>query len=133
MIAFVRGRVAGTSLTSVVLEVGGIGLELQCTPDTIAGLRHGADTPGAALLTGGLMLGVYPILQVEQHGWGSSRTLILGAVAVAAIQQAHSRSPVRVHMDGGVVEIEWSGKGQPVYIRGPAEYVCEGELLPYQE
>ena len=43
MIAFVRGRVAGTSLTSVVLEVGGVGLELQCTPDTIAGLRHGAE------------------------------------------------------------------------------------------
>lgn len=43
MIAFVRGRVAGTSLTSAVLEVGGIGLELQCTPDTLAGLRHGAE------------------------------------------------------------------------------------------
>ncbi len=43
MIAFVRGRVAGTSLTSAVLEVGGIGLELQCTPDTLAGLRPGAE------------------------------------------------------------------------------------------
>ena len=43
MIAFVRGRVAGISLTSAVLEVGGVGLELQCTPDTIAGLRHGAE------------------------------------------------------------------------------------------
>lgn len=43
MIAFVRGRVAGTSLTSAVLEVGGVGLELQCTPDTLAGLRHGAE------------------------------------------------------------------------------------------
>lgn len=30
-------------LTSAVLEVGGIGLELQCTPDTIAGLRLGAE------------------------------------------------------------------------------------------
>ena len=54
-------------------------------PGESLGLRHGADTPGAALLTGGLMLGVYTILQVEQHGWGSARTLILGAVAVAAI------------------------------------------------
>ena len=43
MIAFVRGRVATVSLTSVVLEVGGVGLELQCTPDTISTLRTGAE------------------------------------------------------------------------------------------
>jgi Holliday junction DNA helicase RuvA len=43
MIAFVRGRVAAVSLTSVVLEVGGVGLELQCTPDTISTLRTGAE------------------------------------------------------------------------------------------
>jgi Holliday junction DNA helicase RuvA len=43
VIAFVRGRVADVGLTSVVLEVGGVGLELQCTPDTIAGLRIGSE------------------------------------------------------------------------------------------
>jgi holliday junction DNA helicase RuvA len=43
MIAFVSGRVAALGLTSAVLEVGGVGLELQCTPDTLAGLRTGAD------------------------------------------------------------------------------------------
>jgi Holliday junction DNA helicase RuvA len=43
MIAFVRGRVAEVGLTSAVLEVGGVGLELQCTPDTLAALRTGAD------------------------------------------------------------------------------------------
>jgi Holliday junction DNA helicase RuvA len=42
MIASVRGRVAGVTLTSAVLEVGGVGLELQCTPDTLAALRVGA-------------------------------------------------------------------------------------------
>ena len=42
MIAFVSGRVAAVGLTSVVLEVGGVGLDLQCTPDTIAGLRVGS-------------------------------------------------------------------------------------------
>jgi Holliday junction DNA helicase RuvA len=41
LIAFVRGQVAGVSLTSAVLEVGGVGLELMCTPGTIAGLRTG--------------------------------------------------------------------------------------------
>jgi len=43
MIAFVRGRVAAVTLTSAVLEVGGVGLELQCTPVTLAGLRPGAE------------------------------------------------------------------------------------------
>ena len=43
MIAFVRGRVAAVGLTSAVLEVGGVGLELQCTPDTLAGLRTGTE------------------------------------------------------------------------------------------
>ena len=43
MIAFVRGRVAALGLTSAVLEVGGVGLELQCTPDTLAGLRTGTE------------------------------------------------------------------------------------------
>jgi Holliday junction DNA helicase RuvA len=43
MIAFVRGRVAGVTLSSAVLEVGGVGLELMCTPNTLATLRHGAE------------------------------------------------------------------------------------------
>ncbi|MCX6395234.1 MAG: Holliday junction branch migration protein RuvA [Propionibacteriales bacterium] len=42
MIAFVRGTVAAVGLTSAVLEVGGVGLELQCTPNTLADLRRGA-------------------------------------------------------------------------------------------
>ncbi|GAA3684877.1 Holliday junction branch migration protein RuvA [Nocardioides ginsengisoli] len=42
MIAFVRGQVAALSLTSAVLEVGGVGLELMCTPATLAQLRTGA-------------------------------------------------------------------------------------------
>ena len=41
MIAHVRGRVAAVTLSSAVLEVGGVGLELMCTPGTLAGLRTG--------------------------------------------------------------------------------------------
>lgn len=41
MIAFVRGEVAAVGLTSAVVAVGGIGLELQCTPGTLATLRRG--------------------------------------------------------------------------------------------
>lgn len=43
MIASVRGRVLHLGLTNAVVEVGGVGLELQCTPDTLAGLRHGQE------------------------------------------------------------------------------------------
>lgn len=41
MIAFVRGQVAAVSLSSAVVEVGGVGLELMCTPATLATLRPG--------------------------------------------------------------------------------------------
>jgi EmrB/QacA subfamily drug resistance transporter len=49
------------------------------------GLKAGADLPGAVLLTGGLMLGVYTILQVSEQGWGSTRTLGLGAISIALL------------------------------------------------
>jgi holliday junction DNA helicase RuvA len=42
VIAFVRGAVADVSPNSVVLEVGGVGLELQCTPATLATLHVGS-------------------------------------------------------------------------------------------
>jgi len=41
VIAFVSGRVAAVTLSSAVVEVGGVGLELQCTPGTLATLRGG--------------------------------------------------------------------------------------------
>ena len=43
MIAYVRGQVASVTLSSAVLEVGGVGLELACTPNTLANLRVGAE------------------------------------------------------------------------------------------
>ncbi len=41
MIAFVKGTVADVGLSSAVIEVGGIGLDVQCTPNTLAQLRVG--------------------------------------------------------------------------------------------
>ncbi len=41
MIAFVRGEVAAVGLTSAVVEVGGVGFEVLCTPNTLATLRPG--------------------------------------------------------------------------------------------
>jgi EmrB/QacA subfamily drug resistance transporter len=49
------------------------------------GLRHGADLPGAVLLTGGLMLGVYTVLEAGKEGWASAQTLVLGGVSIALI------------------------------------------------
>jgi len=45
------------------------------------GLDKGADTPGAVLITASLMLGVFTVLGIEEHGWVSARTLILAAVS----------------------------------------------------
>jgi Holliday junction DNA helicase RuvA len=41
MIAYVRGEVAAVTLNTAVLDVGGVGLELMCTPGTLATLRTG--------------------------------------------------------------------------------------------
>ncbi len=63
------------------------------------GFAAGADVPGAGLLTAGLMLGVYAILQVGAHGWGSTQTLVLGAVSLALLaafvaRQARVENPL---------------------------------------
>ncbi len=42
MIAFVRGQVAQVGITSVVVDLGSVGVEVQCAPGTIAGLRVGS-------------------------------------------------------------------------------------------
>ncbi|MET8695814.1 Holliday junction branch migration protein RuvA [Streptomyces bauhiniae] len=43
MIAFVSGTVAALAPDSAVVEVGGVGMAVQCTPDTLAKLRVGQD------------------------------------------------------------------------------------------
>lgn len=50
MIAFVRGEVSGIRATEAVLDVGGIGLALHCTPATTAELRVGQQAQLAASL-----------------------------------------------------------------------------------
>lgn len=44
MIASVSGRVANVSGDIAVVEVGGVGLAVQCTPSTLASLRPGVET-----------------------------------------------------------------------------------------
>ncbi|MEU9154167.1 MFS transporter [Streptomyces sp. NPDC048417] len=66
-------------------------------PERGAGLRQGADFPGAALVTGALMLTVYVI--VGAGGRGPLATLLLTALAVAlftafTLRQARARRPL---------------------------------------
>jgi EmrB/QacA subfamily drug resistance transporter len=63
------------------------------------GLREGADIVGAFLVTAGLMLGVYAIVESAQYGLVSTHTLGFGGVAVTllvafVVRQAKARNPL---------------------------------------
>jgi EmrB/QacA subfamily drug resistance transporter len=47
------------------------------------GLRHGVDWLGSVLVTSSVMSAVYAIVEVTDHGWGSTQTLGFGALAAA--------------------------------------------------
>ena len=90
------GLLAGGALTSAInwhwifivnLPIGVItgALALRVV-DRCPGFGSGrADIPGAVVLTGGLMLGIYAIVEVERYGWASLHTIGLGAVSVALV------------------------------------------------
>ncbi|MFF5035941.1 DHA2 family efflux MFS transporter permease subunit [Nocardia salmonicida] len=63
------------------------------------GWSAGADVLGAALVTAGLMLGIYTVVEVERYGWVSAHTLGLGALAAAllaafVVRQATAVNPL---------------------------------------
>jgi EmrB/QacA subfamily drug resistance transporter len=61
------------------------------------GLERGADIPGAVLVTGSLMLGVYAIVGAADHGWGSAQTLLLGGTAVLLLAGFVAREATAAH------------------------------------
>ena len=69
-------------------------------PDKGIGFGEGADVPGAVLITGSLMLGVYTIVDpAAEYGWGVGRTLTLGALSLLLLaafvaREATARSPL---------------------------------------
>jgi EmrB/QacA subfamily drug resistance transporter len=64
------------------------------------GCRQGADVPGAVLITTALMLGVYTIVKpAAEDGWGATKTLVLGAVALLllaafVVRQSRAKLPL---------------------------------------
>ncbi|MFJ2704749.1 MFS transporter [Streptomyces sp. NPDC087428] len=49
------------------------------------GLAAGADVLGAVLVTSGLMLGIYSVVEVGSYGWLSAHTLGLGALSLVLL------------------------------------------------
>jgi EmrB/QacA subfamily drug resistance transporter len=68
--------------------------------DKGSGFGRGADFAGAVLITAALMLLVYTIVEpAAQYGWGATRTLALGAAALALLgafiaREAMARDPL---------------------------------------
>jgi EmrB/QacA subfamily drug resistance transporter len=64
------------------------------------GWASGADLPGAALIVGSLMLGVYTIVSpAAEHGWGSATTLAFAAGSLALLvlfiwRESSARQPL---------------------------------------
>lgn len=63
------------------------------------GIAAGADAVGALLVTGGVMLGIYSVVEAESYGWLSAHTIGLGALALAllaafVVRQATAATPL---------------------------------------
>ncbi len=69
-------------------------------------------------------------LRVFERGVGETLACGSGACAAAiiGIERGELLSPVTVQLPGGELQVEWEGRGSPVYLMGPAEFVFEGEI-----
>ncbi|MFZ3498940.1 MFS transporter [Streptomyces sp. 5.8] len=82
------------------IGIAALALALPALPaDRGLGLRAGADVIGALLVTAGLMLGIFTVVEVERYGWISLHTLGLGTLSVALLagftaRQATTRTPL---------------------------------------
>ena len=89
------------TLTSDQKQVGWALLAIRLLDrDRGIGFGAGADVPGALLITSSLMLGVYTIVKpAAENGWGSGRTLGLGAISLLllvafVVREATARNPL---------------------------------------
>lgn len=69
-------------------------------------------------------------LRVFERGAGETLACGTGSCAavVCGILRGVLQSPVQVNARGGVLHISWQGPGSDVIMRGPAEFVFDGEI-----
>lgn len=69
-------------------------------------------------------------LRVWERGAGATLACGSGACAAVAILRRRGKldAEVAVQLPGGTLGIQWDGEGSPVWMRGPAQFVFEGEL-----
>jgi EmrB/QacA subfamily drug resistance transporter len=85
---------------NVPIGVGAIVLALRLVPGGRREVeQRGADILGALSITSGLALLIYVIVKTQSYGWGSARTLVPGAIALALIAsfvaiEARVRAPL---------------------------------------
>ena len=53
------------------------------------GIGQGVDILGSVLITVSVMVGIYAIVTASTYGWGSSHTLLFGAIAIALFRLLH--------------------------------------------
>ncbi len=71
-------------------------------------------------------------LRVHERGVGETLACGTGACAAVAVGRDRGRlaEQVRVDLVGGALQIRWAGRGNPVWMTGPAVSVFEGRLIP---
>lgn len=93
-----------TLYVNVPLGLAAIALAPKLLPEASDRTARGFDLPGALTATGGLALLVYTLVEGDDAGWTSPRTLGLGAVAVALLavfllveaRTAHPLLPLKI-------------------------------------
>jgi len=73
-------------IVNVPVGILTLALALRVVPESRAELRHRTfDAAGAIAVTTGLVLLVFTIVKAQAYGWGSARTIALGAVSLALL------------------------------------------------